>query len=182
MKRLGYFAAVMGAIALTIWTITLGIELAERVHYLSERLHPAKVDVLTLTGRMTTAENSTIADESTDSVPVPKDHPPLKITCGAHTFTVVYASHDWLQRKKNPAWAMSQMDKELIVLDRQRSASDVREDVIHELIHISIWNGGGKWAGAPSEEEGYVKVAAPTLRDILADNPNLVKWLTKAGG
>ena len=182
MKRLGYFAASVGTLALVLWTATLAIELVEKLHYLPSYLHSSNTGVL-LVGSATISNNAAfVADEETDTVPAPHDHPPLRIICGAHIFRVVYASHDWMMRKKQPAYAMSQMDKELIILDRQRTAVEVREDVLHELMHIALWEAGGKLSGLATEEESFIKPAAPSLRDILADNPQLVKWLTKAGG
>jgi hypothetical protein len=181
MKYLGYFSIALGLTTLTLWTATLGIELAEKIHYLPTYFRTSNLksqpEVISVVH-----DNAFIADDSTDPVPVPIDHPPLKIICGAHIFRVVYASHDWMIRKKNPAYASSIMEKELIVLDRQRNSIEVREDVLHELMHIALWEAGGKDINAPNEEEAYVKAAAPTLRDILADNPLLVKWLVKAGG
>jgi hypothetical protein len=188
MKKIGYFAIALCLTILTLWSAILAIELIEKIHYLPSYFR-ASTSPLSVTPYVAfspynnnTAGSASVADETTEEVPAPKDHPPLQIICGAHIFRVVYAPHDWLIRKRKPAYAMTEMDKELIILDRQRDAIQVREDVLHELIHIAIWESGGKSPVMPSEEESYVKPIAPPLRDILADNPKLVVWLTKAGG
>jgi len=179
MKRFGIVILGVAGINLLLWTVSLGLDIENRIRYRLKSSSDSSVVVLQ--GNLPTRIAGS-ADNSTDVVPAPRNHPPLRIVCGAYVFNVVYASHEWMQNTHR--YAMTNMEERRIVLDRQRSDAEVREDVLHELIHISLWEADGKWlmpSGTP-EEEGYIKPIAPRLRDILADNPRLVRWLTQSGG
>jgi hypothetical protein len=117
----------------------------------------------------------------TDKVPTPRDHPPLRILIGDGVYSVVYAPHDWLQA--NHAYAMSDPDQHLIILDRHRNAFEVRQDLVHELLHIALRTGGGKrsYGDVVPDEEKFIQPMADPLLNSLTDNPELVKWLMKAG-
>jgi hypothetical protein len=109
-------------------------------------------------------------------VPAPKGGPPEKIQVGQSVYQIMYAEHTWLSHCN--ALALTDLEHNYIVLDRTRGLQGVREDVLHELMHIAlIENGGRKPRTYNNPDDDFIKPTAPALRDILIDNPSLVKWL-----
>ena len=119
-------------------------------------------------------------------VPAPEDHPPFKITTGLFIYEVKYAPFAYFL--DNRCVAFTDKRNHWIVLNRQRSTVEVREDLLHELMHGAVENAreeGYSYVERKEDqnpEDALIGPMAPVLRDILVDNPLLVKWLLKAGG
>lgn len=206
MKNL---VAVLIGINVLLVTAWLGLSVEQQVHYIRGRFASASYGTVTLAGnsslpcsgyshieRRGNTTVSTCSKEppelqgSTEYVAPPADHPPLHIICGEYGYDVWYAPHQYFENRGVGAY--SNANRRLIVLDRQADALKVRENVVHELMHLALANGGGKMQfaiGQPGlvdsekvEEEGFIHAIAPQLRDCLVDNPELLKWLSKAGG
>jgi hypothetical protein len=164
--------------AVLTWSVSTGFDIEQKVYYIKQRtkIVGGFIDEPTEQHR----NSASVADLETWPVPAPQGHPPLRIICGSHTFNVVYAPHEWMQRTNK--FAESDMKSRLIVLDRQRNPIEVREDVLHELMHIALWEAGGEMRQLENDEDRVIKPVAPILRDYLIDNPELTKWLLTTGG
>jgi len=112
----------------------------------------------------------------------PNDHPPLSIIVGAYSYTVHYTTNEWL--RLNDCGAVTMHDSHTIWL--ARSDLDPRQDLMHELFHISKqaaadqhWNFSEEEHDTPETmDHAFIRPAAPEFLLILRRNPKLVAWLT----
>lgn len=97
----------------------------------------------------------------------PKNAPPSVITIGPHTYTVKY-------RRMGPL-GQTDEEKSILWLRNNLSRSQLRETLLHEVMHASI--GVGNWYRHVQGEDSQIESVAPVLLMVLRDNPALVKWL-----
>lgn len=66
--------------------------------------------------------------------------------------------------------------KHLIEIREDQSPVELRDTVLHELLHALLHSQGREYGG--EVEEVYVRAIATGLIGVLRDNPELVQWLT----
>lgn len=119
------------------------------------------------------------SSETVVYLPAPQDPPPSVVKVGPYHWTLTYAKlepgtfgEDWpmlLEIRLNPKLPPDQL----------------KETLLHELFHASIFIGsGGVMPGSleamdPKIDDVFIEQTAPTLLQVLRDNPELVKWLQK---
>lgn len=123
------------------------------------------------------ASRKEVFKEPDREVPAPKGHPPLSIQIGKHNWSIKYASSRQMLAAND--YAYENNETKTIWLIRQRSEQAVREDVIHEILHACFYEGGGSDEMITADQNSFVTPTAAVLRDVLVDNPELLKWLTE---
>lgn len=184
MKKLGIGAAVIGTVALLLWTVALALDLETKIHYLRARLGAQKTPDVIAVG---TASNWLSQDDSGRALAqglgeqiAPIDHPPKRIVVDGDIFTIHYTNRSDLLRH----WCTAEvvMRDQQIWLPRDESGREIRQSVLHELMHVALYKAGGEYQHAVLADSGdgepVVNPASRMLLTILRDNPRLVKWLT----
>lgn len=96
--------------------------------------------------------------------------PPKRIVIGNHVFKVRLGSI-----RSGALLGQTTHRKTLIKVDGSCSASQVRDTVLHEVLHAVINDGPNDLD--PDVEERIVRVIAPALLGVLRNNPQLLEFL-----
>lgn len=114
-------------------------------------------------------------------VPAPADRPPSKIAVNGQIYTVKYIAHYYFV--ENECLAFTDFGTHEIALDPTRAPAEIREYVLHELMHASLHAAGGMthYGGANNNDgaENVINPVAPELLWVLRDNPKLADWLLR---
>jgi hypothetical protein len=73
------------------------------------------------------------------------------------------------------AMGLCHYDKSLIELRTGQSPLDVRDTLLHEVMHAIRYSQGREYGG--KVEEDYVRTLATGLLGVLQDNPEFARWL-----
>lgn len=107
----------------------------------------------------------------TPDVPAPPDPPPSKIIVGPYAYKIYWRSSASMGNSYGITWTKTSS----IYVDSGLSKGQLRETVLHELFHAC--QTVGSFYGNNSSADGFIESTAPTLIQILRDNPDLVRWL-----
>lgn len=93
------------------------------------------------------------------------------------SWTVNYTTKDILLKRGCLAYSDRKFKQIWLPIDA--SLVERREDILHELMHISLAEGGGEtdYFKKVSSQEAVINPAAPELVKILRENTSLEKWL-----
>lgn len=73
------------------------------------------------------------------------------------------------------AMGLCHFDKSLLEIRTGQSPLDLRDTLLHELLHALRFTQGREYGG--EVEEDYVRSIATGLVGVLQDNPEFAKWL-----
>lgn len=106
----------------------------------------------------------------------PKGSPPPIIVVYPYIVKVQFTTDESLALFD--AQALTLWEKKEIWLRYEQDPDELRDDLLHEIMHICQRN---KILAAPaySLEEEFVEKGTPTLLSVLQDNPELVQWLQR---
>jgi len=92
-----------------------------------------------------------------------------------------YVRRSWLLERHVTAITFPDMDPVLIFLPDDADGREIRESVLHELMHVALKQGGGEnsYLNAYGGGESVINPTARILLDIMRDNPKLVEWMRK---
>lgn len=126
----------------------------------------------------------------TPRVSPPKDAPPATVVIGQYTYAVYFTTQDYLHSAQCRCEAFVDLSLKLIWLNKSGKPDDLRESLVHELLHAAKKEGVGMWDNNPHPssthtdgdnertEHRFISPASPVILQILTDNPKLVDWLT----
>lgn len=107
-------------------------------------------------------------------VEAPPNHPPAIIKAGPYHWRVRYVKFG------SGEFARTYYKTLEIQLDPTLPVDQLKETLIHELIHSCIFVGNrGTSRGDMTDDDQYIEATAPTLLQIFRDNPELIVWLQK---
>jgi hypothetical protein len=110
----------------------------------------------------------------------PKDHPPLRIVIGAHVWRVRYTTPEYLNATGSLAY--SNMESQTIWLSNRDTPVEMRDSLVHEVMHAARWENGGAYIPTTwSAEDAFIQPTAPILAQVIHDNPKLIAWLAESG-
>jgi hypothetical protein len=181
VKIFGVVAAVIGFAALLLWAISLGLEVESKIQYRwFPKEQPTAITISPSWNWLTQDDSGRAESEGFSERPTPSDHPPKRLVIDGDTFTFHYARRSELLRQYCTAQIVLK-DKQ-IWLPEDENGRELRQSVLHELMHAALYRAGGQYKHPVLSDSGDGEpVVNPTSRillDILRDNPKLIKWLT----
>lgn len=105
----------------------------------------------------------------------PANHPPSVVKVGPYHWHVRYVEFGAGE------YARSYPKKLEIQLDPTLPVDQLKETVIHELLHTCLFVGNRGVSGGDDLvlDDQYIEATSATLLQIFRDNPELVAWLEK---
>ena len=145
-----------------------GLEISDQASKMPWTIVPADGDIATREG---------FSDR-----PQPADHPPKIIQVDGYFFAVHYARRSELLALGCTGQTI--MSAKQVWLPSDASGSEIRETLLHELMHVALHTAGGEYqhpilADQEGNGEPVINPSARILVGILRDNPKLVAWLEK---
>ena len=107
---------------------------------------------------------------------------PDKVRVGPHRYRIRY-DKDAIDLKatehnERRLYGLTEPVSQLIHIDPTLAASQMRDTVLHEVLHACLSLIGADEFLSPSKEERLVRALSPALLQVLRDNPKLVRFLT----
>ena len=115
------------------------------------------------------------AEKPTVYAEAPPNHPPSVIKVGPYHWHVRYVDFGAGE------YARSYPKRLEIQLDPSLPVDQLKETVIHELLHTCLFIGNRGVSGGDDMglDDQYIEATSATLLQVLRDNPELVAWLEK---
>lgn len=113
-------------------------------------------------------------DPTYEYAAAPANAPPSVIVVGAFHWRVRYVDfqEDFFGRT-----SPSHLE---IDIDPSLPLDQLKETVLHEVMHACLFVGNsGSSPGKLVDDDAYIESSAPTLLEVLEQNPQLVAWLTQ---
>lgn len=109
--------------------------------------------------------------------PTLKDKPPSTIKAGPFTWNVRFV-------KTGDAFGEIVYRPLELRIAPDLPPDQLKETMLHELLHASMFVGGGGTSGPvihgeEMTDDQFIEAAAPTMLQIFRDNPELVAWLAR---
>lgn len=124
----------------------------------------------------------TVDDDFPDEYrPAPADHPPSTLTVDGDQIVIKYVRRSWLLRRHALARTYVTAIPIVVLLPEDSDGREIREFLLHELMHVALRESGGTNNPLYGEGDGedVINPSARILVDILRDNPKLVLWMQK---
>lgn len=110
----------------------------------------------------------------------PADHPPTVVSVEGGDFTFHYTPRSELLQLH--CTGETKIEKREVWLPADADGREIRETVLHEVMHIALVKAGGQlntiWNSG--DGESIINPSAIMLLNIMRGNPALVKWITRA--
>lgn len=184
MKTVGVVAGTVLILAAIFWTASTALDVERKVHYIRARKTEgaAFIAIPSSTPNWLTQDDSGRAEkEGFSERPAPPDHPPAILFIDGDSWSVHYARRSELLRASCTAQIVIR-DRE-IWLPEDESGREIRQSVLHELLHISLYKANGEYQHPVMSDAGdgepVVNPSARMLLTILRDNRRLNAWLLR---